>query len=63
MQNNDSIYDWVARIIATSTNPFHFDAVDKLIDLYYEREKDEDKHVDLLLLKKSRWEEIHNILS
>lgn len=60
---NDSIYDWVARIIVTSNNSFHFDAVDKLIDLYYERERDEAKHIELKLLKKVRWEEVHNILS
>lgn len=60
---NDSIYEWVARIIATSNNSFHFDAVDKLIDLYYERERDEAKHTELKLLKKHRWDEIHNILS
>jgi hypothetical protein len=63
MEKIDSIYDWVARIIATSNNSFHFDAVDKLIDLYFERERDEAKYTELKLLKKIRWEEIHNILS
>lgn len=63
MERTDSIYDWVARIIATSNNSFHFDAVDKLIDLYFERERDEAKYTELKLLKKIRWEEIHNILS
>jgi hypothetical protein len=63
MQQQNSIYDWVARIIATSNNSFHFDAVDKLIDLYFERERDEAKHVELKILKKIRWDEVHNILS
>lgn len=63
MQQQNSIYDWVARIIATSNNSFHFDAVDKLIDLYYERERDEAKHIELKILKKIRWDEVHNILS
>jgi hypothetical protein len=63
MEKIDSIYDWVARIIATSNNSFHFDAVDKLIDLYFERERDEAKYIELKLLKKHRWDEIHNIIS
>lgn len=58
-----TIYDWVAKIISTCTNDFHFEAVDKLIELYYEREKDDKKHTELRMLKKIKWDEIHNILN
>jgi hypothetical protein len=63
MEQQDTAYDWVARIIATSNNSFHFDAVDRLIDLYYEREKDEVKQTELKMLKKIRWDDIHTILN
>lgn len=60
---DDHIFDWVSRIIDNCTHDFHFDAVDRLIDLYYERVKDEPKYLELKLMKKVKWDEIHNILS
>ena len=63
MERTETIYDWVAKIISTCTHDFHFEAVDKLIDLYYEREKDEAKQTELKMLKKIKWDEIHNILN
>lgn len=63
MEKIDTIYDWVSRIIATCTHDFHFEAVDRLIDLYFEREKDEAKQTELKMLKKIKWDEIHNILN
>ena len=59
----DTIYDWVAKIISTCTNDFHFEAVDRLLELYYEREKDDLKVTELRMLKKIKWDEIHNILN
>jgi hypothetical protein len=59
---NDDIFQWIANIIQTCTNDFHFDSVDRLIDLYHQREKDEDKQVELKLLRKAKWDEIHNVL-
>jgi hypothetical protein len=56
------IYDWIVKIIDTCKTPFHFDAVDRLIALYYEREKDEAKMIELNLMKKQKWNEIHFIL-
>jgi hypothetical protein len=58
-----SIFEWISKIIQTSNNDFHFDAVDKLIDLFHEREKDEQKCIELKLLRKAKWDEIHGILS
>jgi hypothetical protein len=59
----DTIYDWVAKIISTCTHDFHFEAVDRLLELYYEREKDDVKLTELRMLKKIKWDEIHNILN
>jgi hypothetical protein len=58
MENKD-IYDWIKKIIETCNNNFHFEAVDKLIDLYYERFEDEQKKTELLILRTDKWNEIH----
>jgi hypothetical protein len=64
MENRlDNIFDWISKIILTCNNDFHFEAVDKLISLYYEREKNEEKHYELIALKIQRWNEIHCILT
>ena len=62
MSNNESIYEWIAKIIDTCNNEFHFQAVDKLISLYYEREKDEEKVLELEFKKARKWNEMHNII-
>jgi hypothetical protein len=63
MERNDTIYDWVAKIISTCTHDFHFEAVDRLLELYYEREKDDIRLTELRMLKKIKWDEIHDILN
>ena len=57
------LFTWVAKIIETCTHDFHFDGVDNLIELFYEREKNEDLHTGLKLLRKAKWDEIHGILN
>ena len=63
MEKNDMIFEWVKKIIDTCTHDFHFEAVDRLICLYYERQKDEEKHTELRMLKKIKWYELHDILN
>ena len=63
MERTETIFDWVAKIITSCTDDFHFEAVDRLIELYFEREKDESKQTELKLLKKIKWDEIHDILN
>jgi hypothetical protein len=63
MTENDNIFDWIFRIIQTCTNDFHFEAVDNLINLYYERSKDEGKKIELMILRQQKWNEIHDILT
>ncbi len=64
MENRtDNIFDWICKIIETCNNDFHFEAVDKLISLYFEREKNEEKQFELESLKVRRWNEIHHILT
>ena len=58
----EQIYDWIKRIIETCTNNFHFEAVDRLIELFYEKYQDEKRRTELEHLRTIKWNEIHNIL-
>ena len=55
-------FDWIIRIIETSNNDFHFQAVDKLIELFYEIEKDEELTHELRVIRNNKWNKIHHIL-
>lgn len=56
------VYDWIVKIINTCTDDFHFDCVDKLIDLFYVRFGDADKRDDLFMIRNQKWNETHAIL-
>lgn len=60
---DNALANWIIQIIDSCNNDFHFDAVDRLIELFYEREKNEDLKIELMLLKQKKWNEIHNILT
>ena len=57
-----NIYDWIIRIIETCNNDFHFEAVDKLIELFYEKHLDGEMRTELNILRQNKWNEIHSIL-
>jgi len=59
---DNALATWIASIIDSCNNDFHFDAVDNLIDLFYEREKNEALKIELTLMKQQKWNDIHNIL-
>jgi hypothetical protein len=61
--DKNNIYEWIVKIIQTCNNNFHFEAVDKLIELFYEKENDEQLKVELQILRQQKWNEIHNILT
>jgi hypothetical protein len=61
--NSDNIYDWIGKIIQTCTHDFHFEAVDNLIDLYFEFCKDENKTLELKIQRQQKWNDIHDILT
>ena len=58
----NNIYEWIIRIIETCNNDFHFEAVDKLILLFFEKYQDEAKKLELEILRTNKWNEIHHIL-
>jgi hypothetical protein len=53
------IFKWVKKIIFTSNNDFHFEAVDRLIELFYEKYADDFLRNELYLLREKKWDEIH----
>jgi len=63
MKDSEKAKDWIARVIETSTNSFHFQAIDNLIDLHFQIYGDEDMKLDLQLIKTRKWNEIHVTLS
>ena len=63
MENrNSNLFEWISKIIDTCYHDIHFEAVDRLISLYFEREKNDEKRDELELLKVKKWNEIHMIL-
>lgn len=55
-------YDWISRIIETCNNDFHFTAVDALIELYFHQVQDEQKYLELKIMRQDKWNDIHCIL-
>jgi len=62
--NKDSIdrFEWISKIIESSTNQFHLEGAAKLIELLYELDKDEKQKDELELLRIQKWNDIHRIL-
>lgn len=56
------VYDWIVKIIITCKDDFHFDCVDKLIDLFFLRFGDADKRDELIMTRNDKWNETHAIL-
>jgi hypothetical protein len=60
---NDVVFGWLCKVIDTCYHDLHFEAVDNLINLYYERTKNEENTVALKLLRNDKWNNIHLILT
>ena len=56
------MFYWIAKIIDTCNNDFHFEAIDNLIEIHYKNFKNEEHKTDLELLRTKKWNEIHVIL-
>jgi hypothetical protein len=57
----DSIdrFEWIKKIIDSSTNQFHLEGAKRLIELLYELDKDEKQKDELELLRIQKWNDIH----
>lgn len=62
IQIPQEIFEWISNIINSCTNDFHFEACDRLIELFKEKEKDENLYTELLLKRSLKWNEIHSII-
>ena len=60
-------YKWILNIIKSCNNDFHFEGVDKLIELFATRHGNVSKFdsllYDLLYNRKNQWDHIHTILN
>ena len=57
-----NIKEWVSKIIESCKDDFQFEAVDRLIDLYYIKYADEDGNLELQLERARKWNEVHQII-
>jgi hypothetical protein len=60
----DSIdrFEWIKKIIESSTNQFHLEGAKRLIEFLYDLEQDEKQRDELELLRIQKWNDIHSIL-
>lgn len=58
----EQIQDWIKKIIESSNNTFHFEAVDRLIILFYEKYLDGSMRTDLQEKRETKWNQVHDIL-
>lgn len=58
----EETYAWVSNIISSCTNSFHFNSVDEILKLYNQRYGNNEKYVELVALRQSKWFEVHGIL-
>ena len=56
------IFNWIAAIINSCTDDFHFEAVDKLIEIFDAKFNNEDLSLELKTLRAVKWNDIHGII-
>jgi len=62
VSETDTTFDWIVRIIDTCNNDFHFESVNNLIELYYLKTGNEDKYIDLQLIRIQKYKLVHGQL-
>lgn len=55
-------YQWISKIIKSCSDDFHFEGVDKLIELFYIKEKDEELTEMLKQERADKWNHLHAIV-
>ena len=64
MTEAQNVYSWLLTIIDSSTNDFHFEGVDNLIELFAKKfPNDVNLHNLLIDIRQKRWNSIHVILT
>jgi hypothetical protein len=62
IESKTEAYNWILSIIKSCNNDFHFDCVDKLIELYHEKYLDSEIDTLLKTERANVWNNIHSIL-
>lgn len=63
MENKQNLYDWIVKIIDSCRDDFHFEGVDRIIELFNDKFKDENLHLELKMKRTDKWNEIHTIIA
>lgn len=62
MSTEQETYNWILNIIDSCNNDFHFEAIDKLIELFKLRVNDDVLYTCLQHIREIRWNNIHSII-
>lgn len=63
MTTQQEHYTWIMSITDSCLHTFHFNCVDKLIELFIQHHpKESDLHTCLQQQRTARWNNVHNIL-
>ena len=63
MENKQNLYDWIVKIIDSCRDDFHFEGVDRVIELFNDKFKDDNLHFELKMKRTDKWNEIHTIIA
>jgi len=63
MENKQNLYDWILKIIDSCRDDFHFEGVDRIIELFNDKFKDENLNFELKMKRTDKWNEIHTIIA
>ena len=55
-------YEWLIGVINSCHHDFHLECVDRLIELFFEKYKDESHRENLVNKRHERWANIHAII-
>jgi len=55
-------YEWLIGVINSCCHDFHLECVDRLIELFYEKFKDEEHRDKLAQKRNEKWNQIHAII-
>jgi hypothetical protein len=55
-------HQWLIGVIESCFHDFHLECVDRLIELFYDKYKNESLREELVILRQQRWASIHAII-
>lgn len=63
MNQTQQDYNWIQNIIRSCNNTFHFDGVNRLIELFAAKHDDQELHQNLMVQCHQQYNSIHVILT